>query len=328
MMIRALSALTFLSVILLAGCASKKRVEELAGEVKRNQAEIIQLKAGQQVILEGVNKIVLESKKLGELEGKTDSENKKQFEFYNQKLNELEKKLLVDQKGYPAKGEISSSEKYFSEAGDAKANYDLGRRYYVGEDVAKDYKEAVKWYTKSADRGYAQAQFELGFCYAEGLGVTKDEKEAVKWYIKAAEQGVAQAQENLAISYNNGQGVTKNEKEAVKWWTKAAAQGNEYAKERLEDIDAQNKAAGLQKAYVLSGTKNLNFAQWDLYMFQKMLPTGTSQEKVVEVMGSPDQQSTSGGWIYFNKVIDKVTSKSLYLRIKFSAAGVKSVESN
>jgi len=314
MRIRALSALTFLSVILLAGCASKKRVEELAGEVKRNQAEIIQLKAGQQVILEGVNKIVLESKKLGELEGKTDSENKKQFEFYNQKLNDLEKKLLVAQKGYPAKGEISSSEKYFSEAGDAKANY--------------DYKEAVKWYTKSADRGYAQAQFELGFCYAEGLGVTKDEKEAVKWYIKAAEQGVAQAQENLAISYNNGQGVTKNEKEAVKWWTKAAAQGNEYAKERLEDIDAQNKAAGLQKAYVLSGTKNLNFAQWDLYMFQKMLPTGTSQEKVVEVMGSPDQQSTSGGWIYFNKVIDKVTSKSLYLRVKFSAAGVKSVESN
>ena len=48
MSIGALSALTFLSVTLLAGFALKKRVEELAAEVKQNQSEIAQLKVEQE----------------------------------------------------------------------------------------------------------------------------------------------------------------------------------------------------------------------------------------------------------------------------------------
>ena len=206
--------------MLLVGCASKKRVEELAAEVKRNQEEIIQLKAAQQVILEGVNKIVLDTKRLGELEGKIDSENKKQFEVYSQKLNELEKGLSATQKGYLAKLD----------------------------------------------------------------------------------------------SIANGE------------TSPASKAANTTAKAEISSSD-KNQAAATQKAYVLSGTKNNSSAQWDLYMFKKMLIPGTSQEKVVEVMGSPDQQSDYGGWIYFNKVRDKVTFKSLYLRIKFSAEGVESVES-
>jgi hypothetical protein len=42
-----------------------------------------------------------------------------------------------------------------AEQGDAKAQYSLGAAYALGEGVAKDSAEAVKWYRKAADQGYA-----------------------------------------------------------------------------------------------------------------------------------------------------------------------------
>ena len=105
------------------------------------------------------------------------------------------------------------------------AQHDLGNCYYNGDGINKDYKEAVMWYTKSSVKGYAASQYNLGNCYFYGTGVGKDEKEAVKWYTKSAEQGNPQAQYNLARCYSTGAGVAKNEKEAVKWYTKSADRG-------------------------------------------------------------------------------------------------------
>ena len=48
-----------------------------------------------------------------------------------------------------------------AEAGDAKAQYYLGRCYYKGDGVAQDYKEAVKWFTKSAEQGNDSAKRKL-----------------------------------------------------------------------------------------------------------------------------------------------------------------------
>jgi TPR repeat protein len=108
--------------------------------------------------------------------------------------------------------------------GDAEAQYELGRRYYDGEGVAKDTLEAVKWFRKAADQGHAFAQTGLGRCYGEG--VAKDQVEAVKWYRMAAEQGLAQAKVNLGVYYRDGVGVAKDEVEAARWFSKAADQGD------------------------------------------------------------------------------------------------------
>jgi len=67
-------------------------------------------------------------------------------------------------------------------------------------------KEAVKWYTKSAEQGLAQAQFNLGVRYDNGQGVPQDYKEAVKWYRKAAEQGDAKAQYFVRVFWSNETG--------------------------------------------------------------------------------------------------------------------------
>ena len=112
-----------------------------------------------------------------------------------------------------------------AKSGKAEAQNDLGKAYYEGKGVEKNFTEAVKWYKKAAYQGNAKAQEGLAICYDNGNGVEEDLKEAVKWYTRAAEQGNADAQNDLGYGYEFGEGVEENIKEAVKWYTKAAEQG-------------------------------------------------------------------------------------------------------
>ncbi len=54
-----------------------------------------------------------------------------------------------------------------AEAGDAKSQVELGRRYDKGEGVMKDPAEAAKWYLKATEQNYAMAQYNLGLCYEQ-----------------------------------------------------------------------------------------------------------------------------------------------------------------
>ena len=74
-----------------------------------------------------------------------------------------------------------------AEAGDAEAQYNLGRTYYLGNGVPKDLTEAVKWYSRAAEQGFAPAQVNLGNMYSRGEGAPKDDTKAVKWIRKAAD---------------------------------------------------------------------------------------------------------------------------------------------
>ena len=153
---------------------------------------------------------------------------------------------------------------------DAKAQYELGLKYYYGKDVGKDLPEAFKWIRKAAEQGYAdaqndlavgcfhglgaaadqneafkwyrraaeqghkEAQYALAVCYAYGKGVGQDYSNSVFWFGKAAEQGKAEAMYCLGICHGNGYGVVKNADEAMKWFRKAADGGNEAARKLLE----------------------------------------------------------------------------------------------
>jgi TPR repeat protein len=61
--------------------------------------------------------------------------------------------------------------------------------------VAKDYKEALRWHRRAADKGFARAMYNLGRTYERGEGVKKDRDEALKWYRKAATLGHEKAKE-------------------------------------------------------------------------------------------------------------------------------------
>ncbi len=45
-----------------------------------------------------------------------------------------------------------------AEQGDAIAQFNLARMFYLGKGEPQDYSEAVRWYRKAADQGYAKAQ--------------------------------------------------------------------------------------------------------------------------------------------------------------------------
>ena len=124
-----------------------------------------------------------------------------------------------------------------AEQGDARAQFELGRRYATGRGVPRDDAEAVSWFQQAAEQGHFSAQFELGHLYATGRGVPQDDAEAVRWFRQAAERVVA-AQFELGSRYSAGRGVPQDKAEAVRWfqmaaqWGLAEAQfelGNRYA---------------------------------------------------------------------------------------------------
>ncbi len=120
-----------------------------------------------------------------------------------------------------------------AEQGNVEAQILLGLAYWDGEGIAQDHREAARWYRKAAEQGSADAQYFLGSAYFYGEGVAQDENEAVRWYRKAAEQGNASAQAYLGNAYFNGKGITQDKREAVRWYRKAAEQGNELAQTDL-----------------------------------------------------------------------------------------------
>ncbi len=112
-----------------------------------------------------------------------------------------------------------------AEAGEMKAEAELGRRYAEGIGVARDDAQAAIWYRRAAEKGDATAQGQLGVLLQKGRGVGQDDAAAVEWYRKAASQGDAFAQCNLGYMYEYGRGVVKDPREAANWYRKAANQG-------------------------------------------------------------------------------------------------------
>jgi hypothetical protein len=94
--------------------------------------------------------------------------------------------------------------------GDRSSQYLVGWSYMTGTGVSEDYREAAKWYRKSAARGFPDAEFALGYLYEQGKGVRRDYHQAALYYATAAKHGHAMAKNNLGSLYEHGQGLRKD----------------------------------------------------------------------------------------------------------------------
>ncbi len=99
-----------------------------------------------------------------------------------------------------------------------------------------DYATAMREFTLLAALGDAKAQFNLGRMYEIGEGVLQDYAEAVRWYRLAAEQGNDYAQNNLGIMYGVGHGVRQDYVLTHMWINIAAANGNNKAADAREMV--------------------------------------------------------------------------------------------
>ena len=114
-----------------------------------------------------------------------------------------------------------------AEQGDAKAQYELGWIYFVGESIPQDYAKAAQWSQKAAEQGNRDGQFLWGYLHLlPGQAVPEDTSKAAQWFQKAAKQGHPLAQFQLAWAHYIGRGVAQDKYEAAKWFKKAAEQGN------------------------------------------------------------------------------------------------------
>ena len=139
--------------------------------------------------------------------------------------NLLQSKLFL-------KGDWPESLKWYRRATEQKlpsAQYHLGRMYYFGRGVAKNYTEAYQLYQKAAEHDFADAQLAIAGMLYSGEGVSQDKTGAFKLYMKLATQGNATAQLCVGCMLNRGDGASQDVAGALTWFRKSAEQTNSQA---------------------------------------------------------------------------------------------------
>jgi uncharacterized protein len=117
-----------------------------------------------------------------------------------------------------------------AEQGNANSQIKLGVIYDRGKQkiVDKDVNKAIELYTLSANQGNKFAQFNLGTKYRNGTDVNVDLTKAFELFTLSSEQGYDHSQYYLGEMYENGRGVQKNLKKAIELYQLSADQGNKY----------------------------------------------------------------------------------------------------
>ena len=104
-----------------------------------------------------------------------------------------------------------------AKAGDPKAMYRLGARYFNGEGAPKNETEGMRWYVKAAELGEPQAAANVGVGYLLGVhGLPQDNAQALRWLKIGAEGKAANAGMALSQMYEKGSGVPVDLAEAAR----------------------------------------------------------------------------------------------------------------
>lgn len=111
-----------------------------------------------------------------------------------------------------------------AEMGNPTVQYELAERYYLGEDVARDYVQARYWFERVAPH-HRDARYALGTMYLEGKGGEMNAEKALKWFESASEAGHIKAQYQTGLMYQYGQGTAVDEAKAFSWFQKASRAG-------------------------------------------------------------------------------------------------------
>lgn len=112
-----------------------------------------------------------------------------------------------------------------AEAGDARAQFEVGAILTEGHVIAQDLAQAAAWYERAAAQGFAPAQYRLGNLYEGGRGVERDMEMARLWYQRAAEAGNRMSMHNLASLYAGGELETQDFAAAAHWFEEAGGRG-------------------------------------------------------------------------------------------------------
>ena len=120
-----------------------------------------------------------------------------------------------------------------AQAGNAKAQHELGIRYLTGKDMPADTVKGAYWIKKAADQKLTAAQYNYGILLINGWGVDWNPYEAFKEFYYAAMDGMPQSEYVLGLLYTDNLIIKRDMTEAYKWVHKSANQNYSPAKETL-----------------------------------------------------------------------------------------------
>ncbi len=161
-----------------------------------------------------------------------------------------------------------------ADAGDPKAQNDVGIMYETGQGITANFKVASKYYGDSAEQGYAEGECNFGLIkkaqkkyheavqlfqksanqgnmcgehylavmYQHGKGIKRDYSKALEYYKKSADKGYILAQSNLAVMYEKGKGTKINLSEAIRYYELSADGGDYIAQYNLGMIYYMGKS--------------------------------------------------------------------------------------
>lgn len=152
--------------------------------------------------------------------------------------NLLERLRSDKQSDYPDRlTSITSARHGFQTCGgQATLKFDIANTYEHGVQQinAGNFTSAFSTFTALANTGDPRAQFQLGKLYYVGAGTEKDLNKSFFWLKKSADQGLRDAQHNLGVLYQNGQGTQKDSAQAIFWFTQGARNGFQPSQQLLD----------------------------------------------------------------------------------------------
>ncbi|WP_119307115.1 peptidoglycan-binding protein [Cohaesibacter haloalkalitolerans] len=196
---------------------------------------------------------------------------------------------------------LPEAAKWFEKAANlnmAQAQYSLANLYEKGQGVKKDLQVARLWYQRAADQGNVKSMHNLAVLYAEGGLGQPDFNEAAQWFLKAADHGLKDSQYNLAILFARGMGVKQDLLQSYKWFALAAYQGDKGAEAKRDEILSVLKGPQQKAAKALVAAWSPKAVKPSVNEFSVLPPEWAAT--------TPDQMSSaSGGFAVTQGVIAK-----------------------
>jgi GAF domain-containing protein len=113
--------------------------------------------------------------------------------------------------------------------GDPAAQFDVGMRYWTGDQVPQDYAKSAHWFSLAAEQGNLAAQAMLANCYSAGRGLPADPVRAYFWSYLAQAAGDEASKSRVAslASHLSPNQLATAQKEAHDWMTQHPRAAND-----------------------------------------------------------------------------------------------------
>lgn len=164
-----------------------------------------------------------------------------------------------------------AAERYFP-----RAMLKLGAMYRAGDGVAKDPRQASRWFYLCTRQGNAQCAFFAAVMLEDGEGIAADPQAALRLYQYAVNEGHTGAMNRLALMYLHGAGIAADIPKGLQLLQQAAAQQSQIANYYLGVLYFEGKLVArdlVQAHQFFASAGDYEHAQYYLQNWQQLTQT-------------------------------------------------------